>query len=168
MAERSDTVSDRVNLEFTITNHPHDHQPMKVYLNGSILDASQATISFEDAGFQHGVGVFETMAAVNGRVFRLNHHLLRLQKSANELGLARDVDIDELAVAVNEAVEANGIPAARVRLTYTAGSVSMLRKSEDPAAHPTVLVVVAEPTRYDPAYFENGIMVLVAPPSLAS
>ena len=36
---------------------------MKTYLNGQMLDEAQALVSSQDAGFQHGVGLFETMFA---------------------------------------------------------------------------------------------------------
>jgi branched-subunit amino acid aminotransferase/4-amino-4-deoxychorismate lyase len=136
---------------------------MKVYLNGKIVDASEALISVEDAGFQHSVGLFETMLASHGKVFRLGQHLERLAKSAQELGLARQISIHPLAEIVNQTLEANNLTEARIRLTMTAGSMSLLRPGTT-EVQPTVLVVVSEPTRYDPAYFEKGVLVLVAPP----
>ena len=38
-------------------------------MNGSFVEGKDAMVSVFDAGFQHGVGLFETMIARNGHVF---------------------------------------------------------------------------------------------------
>lgn len=121
---------------------------------------------FDDAGLQHAVGLFETFQCFNGRVFRLTQHLERLRTSAIELGLVREMNIDSLAQAVEQTISHNQLNCSRLRLTITAGSVSMLKPEQGNAAAqpvPTLLIVPSEPTQYDPAYFEKGITVLVAP-----
>ena len=59
-----------------------------VFLNGRFCAADGAMVSAFDAGFQHGVGLFETMlASVSGgeaRVPFLGDHLDRLVESALE------------------------------------------------------------------------------------
>ncbi|MCX5661358.1 MAG: aminotransferase class IV [Planctomycetota bacterium] len=139
---------------------------MHVYLNGKMVDAPDAMISAEDAGVQHAVGLFETMAAHHGQAFRLDAHLARLARSAADLGLARTLDLERLRQAVNQTLTHNKLREARLRLTVTAGNMSLLRRDADKAApaEPTVMVVATPPTVYDPAYFEKGIMALVAPP----
>ncbi|MCC7407297.1 MAG: aminotransferase class IV family protein [Phycisphaeraceae bacterium] len=139
---------------------------MKVYLQGRLVEHEAASIPFDDAGFQHAMGLFETMNALNGRVFRLEEHLVRLEKSAKELGLARELDKGKLADAVRQTLAANGMDRARVRLTITPGSMSMLKPPapNQPPPVPTVMIVAQPPTEYDPAYFEKGITVLVTPP----
>jgi branched-subunit amino acid aminotransferase/4-amino-4-deoxychorismate lyase len=61
---------------------------MVIWLNGAFVEGDAARVSALDAGLQHGVGLFETMQARHGRVFRLADHLDRLAESAAELGLA--------------------------------------------------------------------------------
>ncbi|MFI4859302.1 MAG: aminotransferase class IV [Phycisphaerales bacterium JB063] len=137
---------------------------MKIYLNGQILPADQAHVSVEDAGLQHAVGLFETMAAHHGRVFRLDAHLDRLKNSARELGLAADMQTQPLAKAIEQTLEANQLQHARLRLTVTAGTLSMLKQADGtPAAQvrQTVAIVPSEPTVFDPAYFERGITVSI-------
>ena len=136
---------------------------MDVFLNGRMIPPAEARIPGDDAGFQHAIGLFETMAAYHGKVFRLQQHLDRLARSARELGLAKEIDTSALAGAVQQTIEHNSIDRARIRLTLTAGSMSMLKPGEAPAPLPTLLIVPTEPTQYDPAYFERGIMVLIAP-----
>ena len=138
---------------------------MNVFFNGKIIPADEARISFDDAGLQHGVGLFETMSAHGGKVFRLQQHLERLAQSAITLGLVRKLEIAPLAQAVNMTLAANELSDARIRLTLTAGSLSLLRPPQagQPEPLPTVLIVVSPPTVYDPAFFERGVRVLIAP-----
>ena len=48
-----------------------------VHLNGLLLPSEEARIATLDYGFLYGYGLFETMRAYDGRVFRLGHHLER-------------------------------------------------------------------------------------------
>ncbi len=136
---------------------------MDVFLNGQFLPIDQARLGVEDAGLQHAVGLFETMAAYHGQVFRLDQHLSRLAISARQLGLAMNIDVAALSQAVKATIEHNAIERARIRLTITAGPISLLKPAAQPPL-PTLLIVASEPTTYAPQYFERGITVVVAPP----
>ncbi|MEX0744505.1 MAG: aminotransferase class IV, partial [Phycisphaeraceae bacterium] len=138
---------------------------MDVFLNGKFLPANQARVPVDDAGFQHAVGLFETMAVYHGQVFRLDQHLARLADSAKQLGLTPKLETDPLAEAVRKTIAHNKIDRARLRLTLTAGSLSLLKPDQTKTPMPTLLIVPSEPTVYAPDYFEKGIMVLVAPPA---
>ncbi len=52
-----------------------------VYLNGHFLPPDQAKISVFDRGFVFGDGVYEVIPVFGGRLFRLPHHLSRLEAS---------------------------------------------------------------------------------------
>ncbi len=145
---------------------------MDIYLNGTFHAPDDAAIGVEDAGFQHGVGLFETFQAHHGRVFRLDQHLARLARSAAELGLAAELNPAPLADAVAETIRHNQIDRARIRLTLTAGTLSMLKTDNASApgevqakARQTIAIVSAPPTRYDPAYFERGVTVVIHGPA---
>ena len=56
-----------------------------VFLNGEFVDAESARVSVWDGGWLHGAGLFETMRAYHGRIFRLDAHLDRLMASAEKL-----------------------------------------------------------------------------------
>ena len=62
---------------------------MVIWFNGSFITSDNAALSPLDAGLQHGVGLFETLQAKNGKVFRLLDHLERLRRSATVLELMR-------------------------------------------------------------------------------
>ena len=120
----------------------------RVWLNGQILDASQAQISVADHGLTVGDGVFETMKVVDGRAFALNRHLDRLRGSADRLGL--DVPTDaELRTALAATVEANGPSVGRLRITITGGlgPPGTARGNSGP----TVLVIAGESREWPPS-----------------
>ena len=55
-----------------------------VYLNGEFVSASTAAVSVFDHGVLHGDGVFDTMFAKYGFVFKLDVHLARFERSLRE------------------------------------------------------------------------------------
>lgn len=143
---------------------------MKVYLDGKLIDADKATVSIRDAAVQHGIGLFETMQAYDGTVFRLDAHVARLIESARALGLTDRLKPDALAEAVELTVAKNDLPEARVRLTVTGGDLSLLAqaKSENPdkapGHQPSIVITCEKPTVYPEAFFEQGVAVVLADP----
>lgn len=137
---------------------------MHVYLNGQMVPEDKAMVSVHDAGFQHGVGLFETMGVYHAAAFRVQAHLKRLDRSARELGLTRQLDLQDLEEAVAKTIRHNGLTRARLRLTVTPGNTRppVPGQQDSPAPTPTVLVDATEPTVYDPAYFQRGVTVLIA------
>lgn len=136
-----------------------------VWLGGRFVPLEEARVSFFDAGLQHGVGLFETMVARRGRVFRLRAHLERLAASAAALRLTESLRLDALESAVQAAVVEAGSADARVRLTITGGDLSLLRApgGPRPAPHlPTLAVVVQPQAPWPPSLHERGIRVLAS------
>ena len=140
---------------------------MKIWLNGQLCDRSDARINVLDAGIQHGVGLFETMLARDGAVLRMDQHLLRLETSAQELGLAEALRVDPLGEAVLDTLAANDMRDARIRLTVTGGDLGLpwTRKPEDRTEEvrtPTIMIVAQPPTAYPEELFERGVAVTVS------
>jgi len=135
---------------------------MKVWLNGKFIDRDRAAISVFDSGFQHGVGLFETLAARDGEVLRLDAHLARLTRSAEELRLTTRLREGPLADAVNQAYEESGRRDARIRLTLTGGDLNPLVSRGESVHDPTILIVVQPPTPYPREFFDDGVVVALA------
>lgn len=136
---------------------------LQAWLNGAFVPMDQAKVSAFDAGFQHGVGLFETMSASHGRIFRALEHMERLRTSARELGLADTLRPEALADAAEATVARNGLDRARVRMTLTGGDMNLLARGAAPLRHdPTILIQVQPPTPYPPELFERGVGVRVA------
>tara|TARA_Y100000589_G_scaffold325045_1_gene362194 strand:+ start:4599 stop:5528 length:930 start_codon:yes stop_codon:yes gene_type:complete len=135
---------------------------MDVWLNGQFVGADSAAIPVFDAGFQHGVGLFETMHAEHGRVFRAREHVERLAESARILRMSERLHVDPLVEAVQRTVEHNSMDRARVRLTVTGGDLNMLQSTGASPQDPTVLVTCQPPTDYPGEFFTKGIGIVFA------
>ena len=129
-----------------------------VWVNGRRQPSDGAHISARDRGFTLADGVFETMKARNGKVFRLDRHLARLEGALRALSIPVPV---ELRSWVDAAQHAAHRPEASVRLTVTRGvAAGGVAAPSDPI--PTVVVTVAPPPAFGPAVYETGLTALVA------
>ena len=136
---------------------------MLVWLNGKFVERDMATVAAFDAGLQHGIGLFETLAAHHGTVFRAEAHTRRLVQSAKELLLSESLRPEPLSEAVELAVQRNGLDRARIRLTVTGGNLNALAtRGRSGHVEPTILIDVQPPTIYPEAFFEQGVMVTIA------
>jgi len=131
-----------------------------VSLNGRLSPAEQAQISVFDSGLMQGIGLFETMRAYNGRVFRLQQHLDRLRNSASALGWTVVPDEDELAENVEQVVGAVEQAEARVRLTVTTGT---LRATERETPQLTLIATASPGAKYPPECYTHGVTITISP-----
>lgn len=69
---------------------------MRVIIDGRPVDPQHATISVFDWGLLRGDGIFEAIRSYRGRLFRLDAHLARLQRSAALMQLELP-DLSEIA-----------------------------------------------------------------------
>ena len=92
------------------------------WLNGRLVDASEAVLPLTDHGLLYGDGVFEGIRFYNGRPFRLGPHLERLALSARALMLKLPATPAELEAAVTDLVAAFGGPDGYIRLVATRGT----------------------------------------------
>jgi branched-chain amino acid aminotransferase len=130
------------------------------WLNGELVDIDKARVTPFDAGFQHGVGLFETLRAYDGVPFLLTAHLIRLQLSAQQLGILPGDRTADIRHAVHEVLEANELTDARIRITVTAGP---LGQSPDEQPKPTVLVVATDKPDYPAELYKAGMTVTWSP-----
>lgn len=114
---------------------------MKVSLNGSVKEASEAVISVYDHGFLYGLGLFETFRTYGGRPYLLGRHLRRLQAGCDQLGIQYSGNQQELSLQVAELLAANGLSDGYVRLTVSAG-VGELGLPTGDYEQPSVLLLV--------------------------
>jgi D-alanine transaminase len=81
--------------------------PTKVYLNGQILEASDAKISVFDRGFIFGDGIYEVMARIGGSFFYKEAHLARLKSCLNKIDIS--LDVDALEKRIPKLIQASGL-----------------------------------------------------------
>lgn len=126
-----------------------------VYFNGQLVDAAAATLPLSNPGFLHGVGLFETLRAYQGRPFRLGQHIDRLRASAAALHMTLGDSLDEVPHGVTQVLEANGLRDARIRFTITPPGAA------DEPARATLLVRAEQTTGYPAELYERGMTVRI-------
>lgn len=126
-----------------------------VYLNGVLVPLSLASISPFDHGFLYGYGLFETMRAYNGIIFRLERHLDRLRQAAETLGLHTRLATFDLESACYHVLTTNELTDARLRLTISAGEGDIV---PNPATCKgiTVFIVARKLTPLPPEHYKQG------------
>ncbi len=127
-----------------------------VFLNGQIAGAEAAQISITDSSFLYGIGLFETMRAVNGRVFRLADHLARLNASAKALSLCNRYTDDQITAAIGQLLQANELSEARLRLSLSNGPIQ-----PDGKASSTLLITAVPFVPYPKEYYDKGVRVIL-------
>jgi branched-chain amino acid aminotransferase len=109
-----------------------------VWINGSVVDPTEASVPVFDHGLTVGDGAFETLRTERGVPFAVTRHLRRLRRSLDVLGLSLHFSDDTLRAAMNE-VSAPIDGPGKVRVTVTAGPGPMgSARGPEP---PTVYVV---------------------------
>lgn len=130
-----------------------------VYLNGKLIQRNRATVSAFDYGFLYGFGLFETMRAYGGKVFRLDNHLNRLADSAKALGLS--IERVEIKDAVMDTIKANKLDSARVRITISPGE-GAINADTGTCKKNTVLVVAEKYISCTQQVYRNGFRAVTS------
>lgn len=122
---------------------------MIVWLNGALVDETEARVSPFDHGLLVGDGVFETLAVFSGVPFAWTRHYLRLRRSAAGLGFEPPPG-DTLRAATDAVIDANrlGDTEARLRITVTSGPGPLGSNRGDHGV--TALVSASQPQPFDP------------------
>lgn len=128
----------------------------KVFLNGKIIDADKAAVSVTDSSYLYGIGLFETMRAIHGRVFRLGDHLRRLNTSAEVLSIFNSYSDEAIERGIAQLLEASELTEARMRLSLSNGPIGT-----DGTASTNLLMTAPAFTPYPAEYYEKGVRVIL-------
>ena len=131
----------------------------QVWINGKLLPKEQATVSVYDHGLLYGDGVFEGIRSYGGKVFRMEAHLDRLWYSAKAILLEIPYTKVELADAIENTLQANGIEDGYIRVVITRGSGTL---GIDPkkCSEPRVIIITDSIELYPPEDYENGLEIV--------
>ena len=130
-----------------------------VYINGELLEQSQAKISVFDHGLLYGDGVFEGIRAYNGRVFRLREHLRRLYRSAQAILLGIPLTPEALEEAVLDSLRANNLEDAYIRLIVTRGVGDLGLDPAKCTSGPNIVIICATIELYPERFYREGLEV---------
>ncbi len=130
------------------------------WVNGRFVDEHNGSISLRDTGLLHAAGVFTTMRASNGRVFRLDRHLARLRHSCQAFFIPLQYEDGQLTEAVGGLLTQNELSDARLRITVTRGSAR-----QDPVhglhLEPACFITATDLEPYPAEFYRRGLTVIV-------
>jgi len=137
----------------------------KIWFNGELVDWADAKVHVGCHGLHYGSGVFEGIRAYETdrgpAVFRLTDHMRRLETSAKLIYMSLPYSVDELVLATQEVVAANGLPACYIRpiAFYGYGTLGV-----PPRANPVYVAVMSWPwgTYLGADAIEKGISAKVS------
>ena len=132
---------------------------MIIYIDGKFYPEEEAKISVFDHGLLYGDGVFEGIRAYEGRVFKLEEHLARLEDSAKAILLKLPWNRAEIREAVLATCQKNKIKSGYLRLVVTRGK-GYLGLSPDRCKKPTIIIIATDLELYPEKYYREGLKVV--------
>jgi D-alanine transaminase len=132
-----------------------------VYLNGEYLAPEDAKISVFDRGFIFGDGIYEYVPVFGRRLFRLPHHLQRLETSLREVHIPNPLSANQWREMFERLVAGNDAEDQSVYLHITRGAAPRDHAFPENAT-PTVFAY-AQPLKYSTAeQIANGVAAITA------
>jgi branched-chain amino acid aminotransferase len=132
---------------------------MKIWLDGKLVDESEAKVSVFDHGLLYGDGVFEGIRVYNGRVFRLEEHIRRLFDCARAIVLNLPWSREDVIRFTCETVAANQLKNGYIRLVITRGSGG-LGLNPYLCATPSMFIIASTIQLYPEEYYQNGLSII--------
>ena len=131
------------------------------YLDGDFLPLNQARVSVMDRGFLFGDGAYESIPVYGRRLFRVDDHLARLERSLGKIGIETDFDRDTWLARIRRVVAGGPTGEQMVHIQVTRGVAP--RSHIAPAGlEPTVFVTTSERTEPTPAQRVQGLACISA------
>ncbi len=134
---------------------------LKIWLDGRLVDREEAKVSVFDHGLLYGDGVFEGIRVYDGTIFEMDAHIKRLYESAKAIRLPIRLSQSELANAMQETVEANGITNGYIRLVVTRG-VGTLGLNPFVCENSCIIIIADKIQLYPEELYEKGMKVISA------
>jgi branched-chain amino acid aminotransferase len=132
---------------------------MKIWLDGNLVDESEAKISVFDHGLLYGDGVFEGIRFYNGRIFRLEEHIRRLFDSSRAILLNLPWTQEEVCKFTCETVAANGLRDGYIRLVVTRGA-GELGLNPYLCPKPSMFIIASTIKLYPDEHYQNGLAII--------
>ncbi len=130
------------------------NENIQVFVGGKLYHRNEAKVSVFDSSVQGGDAVWEGLRVYDGKIFKLDNHIDRLQASAKTLAFTDIPDKAYIKDAIKQTLAANGMfTDTHIRLTLTRGE--KVTSGMDPRLNQkgSCLIVLAE---FKPPVFDNA------------
>jgi len=128
-----------------------------VYLNGQFTPLSEAKIPVLDRGFIFGDGIYEVVPVYDRKPFRMQHHLARLFRSLEAIGIPNPHTLEEWHALIDRVSHANPAPTQLVYLQVTRGVAPRAHSFPKTPVPPTVFIMSNPFAPPPPATREHGV-----------
>lgn len=133
------------------------------YLNGVFLPLDEAQVSVMDRGFLFGDGVYEVIPVYGGRLFRLAHHIQRLQNSLDAVRIGNPMSASEWSEMLNQLVARNSGNDQAVYLQVTRGTAPKRDHAFPADTRPTVFAMSTPAAAPRDIAAEQGVKAITLP-----
>jgi D-alanine transaminase len=133
-----------------------------VWLDGRLMPLAEARISPLDRGFLFGDGAYEVLPVYDGRAYRFDAHLKRLDRSLGEIRIEPPLDRDGWLAAFGALVHGNGGGDQLLYVQVTRGVEPERNHVPQPGTRPTVFACVQKLPVIPAEAVEKGVAGITA------
>lgn len=130
-------------------------------IQDKLVDVKDLPPAYLDRGIFFGDGVYEVVRSYNGKIFTLDDHLKRFERSLAEIKIS-GVDIGRIRSRILRAFEAAGIADAKIYFHITRGSAPRDHNWDEATLKPNFFLTVSELTDTTEQK-KNGVAVSTYP-----
>ncbi len=113
----------------------------QVYLNGCFQPLKDAQVSVMDRGFLFGDSIYEVIPSYNGRLFRLAHHLERLNNGLQAIGIHGPMSESEWRSVLERLIQQDPEQDQSVYIQVTRGAAEQRDHAIPEGIEPTVFAM---------------------------
>ncbi|KPL06931.1 hypothetical protein AMJ85_10080, partial [candidate division BRC1 bacterium SM23_51] len=136
--------------------------PDMAYVNGEFVPLAEARISVNDRGVYFADAVYEVCITYGGKVFLLNEHFDRLERSLRGVRINYAVDRQFLADLLYEGIRRSGYQETLIYLQVGRAIAQRDRQFPD-KTKPTLMLTFREKPRIAPDKRERGLEAILVP-----
>lgn len=133
------------------------------WVEGELVPFDQARIPLRDQGFMHGDLTYDVPSIWDGRFFRLDDHLARLDASCGKMRMKLPLSMAEIKKILEEMVAKSGIKDAFVELIVTRGLTGVRgSKAEEISQQNLYMFILPYVWVMEPQMQPNGGSAIIA------
>lgn len=130
------------------------------WVNGEITDLYEAKVPFMDHGYLFGYGVYEALKVYNGKIFGIEEHMDRFERSMKEIRIKPELNRQETIAIIKDLVARSELKEAFIYVQITRG-MGPRNNPSLPDAKPILSMFVAELASLPEEVRKNGVKAVI-------